>query len=236
MEYNDITSLIPEDGAERLNKLLSYQILDTEPEDTFDKFALLASQIINTTGAFITFVDDERVFIKANLTEWTEEEAEKNASLSALAILQDDVMVFQDVCAIPYLVDNDFVSPESGIRFFAAAPLITPEGHNVGAVCVVDDVPRDPEESQIEMLITLSRIIVDKLENRLHYKKSIETQVNIMNIALHEIKNPLASIKLANDIFTKDRSRKEKMTDMIKDSVMKIQTRLADLLTQSEGR
>jgi signal transduction histidine kinase len=84
------------------------------------------------------------------------------------------------------------------------------------------------------MLKTLAKITVDKLENRLRYRKTIEAQINLMNFALHEIKNPLASIKLANEVLKKDESSKDRMTELIKSSVNIIQNKLSDLLKQSE--
>lgn len=228
-------SIIPDNDVLRLEKLREYQILDTHSEDTFDKIALMAAQIFNTPSAFITFVDENRVFFKSNLSSLSLNEVDRKDSLCSLAILQDSTTVFHDTHKISGLIENPYVAAEGGIRFYAGAPLKSPEGFNMGTICVIDSEPRlAPTESQLEMLKTLSKIIIDKLENRLRYRKSIESQINLMNIALHEIKNPLASINLANDIIKKDISTSERMTGMIKSSVGLIQKRLADLLKQSE--
>src|SRR5690606_14099187 len=103
-----------------------------------------------------------------------------------------------------------------------------------GTICVMDTEPREVTDSQVDMLKTLAKIIIDNLENRLRYRKSIQSHIDLMNIAMHEIKNPLASINLANDIIKKNPSSGERMTDMIKDSVKRIQAKLSDVLKQSE--
>ncbi|WP_255566977.1 GAF domain-containing sensor histidine kinase [Flavobacterium litorale] len=227
-------NLIPDTEKQRLEKLRDYQILDTHSEDTFDNIALMASQVFGTSNAFITFVDEDRVFLKSNLSSIPVNEVHRKESLCSFAILHDKVTVFNDTLDHHSLSHLPYVSEEDGIRFYAGAPLKSPEGHNMGTICVVDSVPKETNDEQLGMLKTLSRIIIDKLENRLRYNKAIKSQIDLMNIALHEIKNPLASINLANDILRKDSSKSGKMTTMIKSSVNMIQSKLNDLLKQSE--
>lgn len=234
MTYKKPDTIVPPNEIRRLEKLKEYQILDTHSEDTFDKIALMASQIFNTPCAFIIFIDEKRVFLKSNLSSLPVNEINREGSLSSLVILQDKITVFNDTHALPDLMDSQFIQGENGIRFYAGIPLKSPEGFNVGVISVADYVPREVTNLQLDMLKTLSKIIIDKLENRLRYRKSIESQINLMNIALHEIKNPLASINLANDIIRKDITTKDKMTGMIKSSVGRIEKRLSDLLKQSE--
>ena len=236
MSYIKPVTILPKNDYERLEKLKDYQILDTHSEDTFDKIALMAAQIFGTQSAFIGFVDTSRVFFKSNLSSLPVNELEREDSLASVAIMQDTVTIFPDTHLHPDLINSKYIdSREGGIRFYAGAPLKSPEGFNMGAICVVDSEPREgATEQQLEMLKTLASIIIDKLENRLRYRKSIESQINLMNIVLHEIKNPLASIKLANEIMSKSPQSVERMTENIKSSVIRIQAKLADLLTQSE--
>ena len=234
MIYTIPASIIPHNDALRLEKLRDYRILDTHSEDTFDKIALMASQVFGSQSAFITFVDEDRVFLKSNLSLLPFHEVERRNTLSSLVILQDEPLVFSDTYEQPSLIANSFVAMDGGVRFFAGISLKSPEGHNVGALCVADGKPLNVTPVQLDMLRTLSKIVVDKLENRLRYRKGIESQINLMNMALHEIKNPLASINLANDILRKDPTAAERMTGMIKSAVTRIQAKLSDLLKQSE--
>lgn len=234
MSFKKPVYYIPNNEELRLEKLREYQILDTHSEDSFDKIALMASQVFNCPSAFITFVDEKRAFLKSNLSVFDINEVPREGTLSDLSIANDDVTVFNDTQNHPELSESPFVKMEGGVRFYAAAPLKSPEGFNVGIISVADDMPREVTPLQLDMLKTLAKLVIDKLENRLRYRKSIESQINLMNIALHEIKNPLASINLANDIIRKDVSTAPRMTDMIKSSVAIMQKRLANLLMQSE--
>ncbi|RZJ64706.1 MAG: GAF domain-containing sensor histidine kinase [Flavobacterium sp.] len=226
--------LIPDNDAERLEKLREYKIVSTHSEDNFDKIAYLAKQIFNTPNAFISFVDENSVFFKSNLSSLPTNQVPREESLCSYCILKNDVTVYSDTHTHEELMHIPLVVAEGGIRFYAGAPLRTPEGFNMGSICVVDSKPYNPTQLQLDMLTTLSKIIVDKLENRLRYRKSLEAQMNFMDIALHEIKNPLASIKLANDILRQDSTKEDKMTDMIKSSVTSIQAKLSEFLKQSE--
>lgn len=235
MSYNRTASTISKNDYERLEKLKDYQILDTHSEDTFDKIALMALQVFNAAGALITFVDKDRVFVKSNLSPIDVNEVPREQSLCAQAILEDTVTVIKDTAPYIKTDDENYLALERGVRFYAGAPLKSPEGFNVGAICIIDFEPREEvSELQVEMLKTLSTIIIDKLENRLRYRKTLESHINLMNIVLHEIKNPLASIKLANEIISKNPASSERMTENINSAVLRIQAKLGDLLKQQE--
>lgn len=228
-------NLIAETESQRLEKLREYEVVDTHSEDTFDNMAMMASQIFGTPSAFITFVDEKKVFLKSNISDLPYAELRREDSLCSIAIkMQNYVTVFQDTHDYPELMTNPFVNAEKGIRFYAGAVLKSPEGYNMGTICVVDSKPKEVTEEQLAMLKTLSKLVIDKLEERLRYRKIIQSQINLMNITLHEIKNPLASIKLANDILIHKAEKRQDMTVMIKSSVHRIQAKLNELLKQSE--
>lgn len=228
-------NLIAETESQRLEKLREYEVVDTHSEDTFDNMAMMASQIFGTPSAFISFVDEKKVFLKSNISDLPHNQLKREDSLCSIAIkMQNDVTVFQDTHDYPELMTNPFVNAEKGIRFYAGAVLKSPEGYNMGTICVVDSAPREATQEQLAMLKTLSKLVIDKLEERLRYRKIIQSQINLMNITLHEIKNPLASINLANDILIHRPEKVNDMTVMIKSSVQRIQCKLNDLLKQSE--
>ncbi|GGB80833.1 sensor histidine kinase [Flavobacterium suaedae] len=228
-------NLIAETESQRLEKLREYEIVDTHSEDTFDNIAMMASQIFGTTSSFISFVDEKKVFFKSNISNSSYNEVSREDSLCSIAIAMDnDVTVFNDTYDYPELMTNPYVKAEDGIRFYASAVLKSPEGFNMGTICVVDYRPREATSEQLSMLKTLSKLVIDKLENRLRYRKIIQSQINLMNITLHEIKNPLASINLANDILIHKAEKRQDMAVMIKSSVQRIQSKLNELLKQSE--
>ena len=156
-------SLIPDNDAERLLSLYQCDILDTPEDESFDRVARMAALIFNTPGAFINFVDADRVFFKSNLSSFPTRSIERKDSLCSLTILNDGPTVFEDTQSVPELLASPYVSCDGGIRFYAGAPLVMPDGQRIGTVCVIDAEPRLTTPRQLEMLVTLSQIIVEKL-------------------------------------------------------------------------
>jgi signal transduction histidine kinase len=228
-------TIIPKDEKLRLKKLYDYQVLDTHPEDTFDKITFVAMQVMRTPYAFLTFVDEDRVFFKSNISNFHGNIAARENFPCSLAILDDSFTIYYDTHDIAYLKEG-YICGEGGVRFYAAAPLKTPEGFLLGTLCVADVEPRKTPVNDVELgiLKSLSEVVINKLESRLRYKKLLRSQNELMSLTLHELKNPLASIKLANDVLKKDPSRLEPMSNMIKESVLRMQGKLHELLKQSE--
>ena len=152
----------PANEQERLAKLYTYGILDTVAENTFDKVAKLAAQIFETPIAQVTFVDDNRVFFKSNISPLEATEIPRQDSFCTWAILKDDTTAFNDTLEIPELTANPFVTMENGVRFYAGAPLRSSDGLNLGTLCVLDYKPRTISKKQIQMLETLSAIVMDE--------------------------------------------------------------------------
>jgi signal transduction histidine kinase len=187
-------SLIPLNDEERLRKLYKYEILDTPADKTFDKIAILAAQIFDTPSAFVSFVDQDRVFVKAKVDAADVLDVPEEA-IATLAVLSADTTVFPDIHLEPILKATPLVA-ETSVRFYAGAPIKTPDGHLLGTVSVVDAVPRVVTEKQLEMLKNLSEIIIDELELRQTTRNIVRVQTDLMNIAVHDIKNPLTAISL----------------------------------------
>lgn len=230
-------SIIPLNDEDRLRKLYGYQILDTPSEEAFDKLAQLAAQIFDTPSAFVTFVDKDRVFFKSNLSPLEGNQVPRADSLCSLAILANELTVFQDTHQIPHLLDNPIVCNQGGIRFYAGAPLKTSEGYQLGTICVTDSVPRVATEKQLQMLKTLSSIVVDELEHRLNAKRAVRVQTDLMNMAVHELKNPALNISMIADFLIKRPSDSEfvqELASKLKLSSEEVITRLDTLLKLSQ--
>lgn len=150
---------------ERLAALGRYRILDTEPERRFDDLVLLASQICGTPMALITLVDDTRQWFKSRLGIGVSE-TPRSISFCSRAIEQPDLFVIPDTLEDRRFCDNPLVRGEPHVRFYAGAPLITPEGHALGTLCVADRVPRELTSDQVEALLALKRQVETQLELR----------------------------------------------------------------------
>jgi anti-sigma regulatory factor (Ser/Thr protein kinase) len=167
------------DAAEvgRLAALRRYRILDTEPEQAFDDLAQLAAQLCGTPIALITLVDAERQWFKARVGLSVTETA-RSVSFCTHAIEQPDLFVISDATRDERFRDNPLVASDPRVRFYAGAPLVTPDGHALGTICVVDSVPRDLTAEQREALEALRRQVMAQLELR--------RNLDELAVALHE--------------------------------------------------
>src|SRR5204863_8142610 len=122
---------VPQNEADSLEALQRYEILDTEPEQRFDDLTLLASHICEAPIALISLVDAERQWFKSKVG-LTTSQTSRSISFCGHAILEDDVMVVPDAAADARFADNSLVTGEPNVRFYAGAPLVTPDGHALG--------------------------------------------------------------------------------------------------------
>jgi anti-sigma regulatory factor (Ser/Thr protein kinase) len=152
--------------TERLAALRRYRILDTEPERSFDDLALLASHICGTPMALITLVDERRQWFKARVGV-TVAETSRAVSFCTRAISQRDLFIVSDALSDDRFRENPLVVDDPNIRFYAGAPLVTPDGYALGTLCVADRRPRTLAPEQVNALEALRRQVEAQLELRL---------------------------------------------------------------------
>ncbi|MBH8565367.1 GAF domain-containing protein [Nostoc sp. CENA67] len=153
------------DEAARLEALRQYQILDTEPEEAYDNLAKLAAFICGTSIALVNFIDENRQWFKAKLGIDVPE-MPRNVGFSYLCQEKQGFVVVPDTLADEKFAKNPVVTSYPYVRFYAGVPLITPEGDMVGTLCVLDQVPRQLNQKQVEALVALSRQVISQLELR----------------------------------------------------------------------
>ncbi|MEH2187672.1 MAG: GAF domain-containing protein [Nostoc sp.] len=153
--------------AARLEALRQYQILDTEPEEAYDNIAQLAAFICGTPISLVNFIDENRQWFKAKVG-LNVSEMPRSVGLSYLCQEQRHVVVVPDTQADAKLANNPVVTGYPYVRFYAGVPLITQKGDILGTLCVIDQVPRQLSQKQVEAFVDLSRLVIDQLELRLH--------------------------------------------------------------------
>jgi two-component system cell cycle sensor histidine kinase/response regulator CckA len=156
----------PPDEDQRLATLKSYDILDTLPEEAFDDLVLLASQICGTPMAQVSLVDGDRQWFKAKIGVEASETPRDVAFCAHTILDAGNVMEVPDAQADPRFSESPLVTAGPQIRFYAGAPLVTPDGHALGALCVMDQAPRQLSPEQVQALRALGRRVVAQLELR----------------------------------------------------------------------
>lgn len=156
----------PANEARRLASLHAYAVLDTPAEAAFDDLTLLATQICGVPTAMVSLVDENRQWFKSRIGLRAVETA-RDISFCAHTILQPhQVLEVRDAMADPRFADSPLVMEDPHIRFYAGAPLVNEAGHALGALCVMDSVPRSLSVDQLAALEALSRRVVAQLELR----------------------------------------------------------------------
>lgn len=188
---------------ERLEALQRYGILDTAAEPDFDAITTLLSAICETPIALVSLVDRDRQWFKSKVG-LAAGETHRDLAFCAHAILQDEVMVVPDATRDPRFADNPLVLEDPRIRFYAGAPLITPDNFAIGTLCAIDVKPRELTPNQCMALKTLSRHVVDLLELRLRLQQTRDLnqaleQANAQRTRFfanmnHEMRTPLSAI------------------------------------------
>jgi len=155
-------------GAEERRQAVldGYGILDTPDERAYDDIARLAAFICGTPTALISFIDRERRWFKARHGAAAREIPRVNSFCTHAIETPGEVMVVPDATRDPRFADNPLVKLAPNIRFYAGAPMVSPEGAALGAVCVIDQIARELSAAQVEALEILARQVVGLLELR----------------------------------------------------------------------
>jgi diguanylate cyclase (GGDEF)-like protein len=152
----------PVDEFSRLETLRGLNLLDTPPEERFDRVTRLARKIFGTPIALVSLVDADRQWFKSR-QGLDATETPREISFCGHAILGDRIMVVNDARLDERFCDNPLVSCDPNIRFYAGYPVSAPDGSKVGTLCIIDREPRKLSREELGLFRELGRMIEEEL-------------------------------------------------------------------------
>ncbi|GAC1426337.1 MAG: hypothetical protein NVSMB57_17270 [Actinomycetota bacterium] len=164
--------LKPANETDRLAAVRRYDVLDTPPDGAFDRITAIAARVFDVPISIVSIVDSDRIWFKSHHGVDVEQ-IDREPGLCASAILQNEPWIVENAEIDPRTLANPLVAGELGLRFYAAAPLRTHDGYNLGTLCLIDTEPRELSEDQIHTLEDLSSVVMDELELRRAARKAV---------------------------------------------------------------
>lgn len=210
---------IPETESARLDALYQYQILDTQDEELFDNITLLASHICQAPISLISLVDKDRQWFKSKHGLSATETA-RDISICTHAIMEPELFIVPDASLDSRFRDTPLIAGDPHIRFYAGAPLVTPQGHAIGSLCVIDRKPGNLNADQKKALYALSQQVVALLEMRRTTQElsrhiadkqkvtqELRTSQQHLELYLRKRTTELAKTKLSVEKFNEERDQ-----------------------------
>ncbi|WP_367897826.1 response regulator [Leptospira sp. WS58.C1] len=194
---------LPKNEDERVHALKRYRILDTLPEEKYDGIIKAASLICGTPIALVSLIDSERQWFKARMG-LNVKETPRQISFCQFAVYENKVLVVEDALNDDRFRENPLVLNEPNIRFYAGAPLRTPDGYVLGTLCVLDTQPKKISEVEIQALEALANSVVSFMELDAKSQSLIQLQAVALELQKakeqffinmnHELRTPVHGI------------------------------------------
>ena len=188
---------LPANEDQRLATLREYRILDTAPDERFDRLTAFAADLFGVPVALISLIDSERQWFKSH-HGLPVSESPRSISFCAHTILDDEPLVIEDAAEHPLFRHSPLVNGSSGLRFYAGVALTAANGQRLGTLCVGDSRPRHFQDQDVIRLQHLAAIASDELELHRARVRADETTNQLKRQLLssmnHEFRTPLNAI------------------------------------------
>lgn len=229
MSYIGGINIIPENDAERVAALQRYQIAGSQREAAFESICRLACELFAVPVSHISFLDADTEYIKAEIGLDGLERLGRAEGFCALAILQPEVMLIEDASKHDIFANHPYVTGETMIRFYAAAPVITPDGFIIGTLCLIDQSPRKLNSKEKELLQHLAKVVMEQTELRNDNINLVHQRDQFIEIACHEMRTPLTALKAATQILSQKHPGDAGLIMQINKSVKKLTGMVGDM-------
>lgn len=158
--------LVVAEEQRRLEAVRRYHVLDTPPDEAFDRITHLACRLLHVPVAFISIIDAHREWFKARIG-FDLVELDREVALCSVTVATGESMTIEDVQQVPAFATNPLVRADPDLHAFAAVPLRTQDGHVIGTLCVFDRRGRTFTEEELEDLAQLAEMAMHELDLRL---------------------------------------------------------------------
>lgn len=153
---------LPKDEGLRLATLIGHNVLDTDPEERFDRVTRMARRVFDVPIALVSIVDEDRQWFKS-CVGLDATETPRDISFCGHAILGSEVFIVRDTLQDVRFADNPLVTDAPSIRFYAGCPLRAINGQRLGTLCIIDNKPREFSSEDIAALQDLAAIVEQEL-------------------------------------------------------------------------
>jgi diguanylate cyclase (GGDEF)-like protein len=155
--------MYPENEATRMEALRSLALLDTSPEERFDRITRLARKLFGVGVSVVSLIDTDRQWFKSRAGNFPITETARSVSFCGHTILGDDVLHVENALLDERFFDNPLVVAGGGIRFYAGHPIRSLDGSKIGSLCVIDQEPRSFDDSDKRALRDLAYLLEQEL-------------------------------------------------------------------------
>lgn len=205
---------VPENEKKRVEALHRYVPRGAKPQQdkAIEKLVRLASEFCDVPIVLVNLIDEKEVFQQACFGQKGMTIA-RTDSICQFTIMQDDILEVKDAQTDPLFCNNPFVTGEMQLRYYASAPLRTPDGYNIGTLCLLDSKPKALNASQKRALGTLADVVVSRMEiNMLNRRlqKENEAKDELLQVVSHDMRNPLMGIVGFAEYLYKETEDEEK--------------------------
>ncbi|MEY2481552.1 MAG: hypothetical protein QOK24_80 [Verrucomicrobiota bacterium] len=199
---------------QRLEAVLQTGLLDTLPEESFDRLTRLAAKLIGVPSTFISLVDQTRDFYKSCFgfgEPLASERQLEGRTFCHHAIVSSAPLVIDDTMADPVFREIPTVQ-SLGVRAYAGIPLITDDGQAIGSFCAIDFAPRAWSALDIEILTELAASAMREIKLRSAVRvaqDAVRSREEVLAVVAHDLRTPLNFIKMGAQLVAEAPDAKE---------------------------